>query len=271
MRISLIVILLQLFTISFLKAQDKNDVFYLFKSDWNAAQNVDEATYFMQAVKESDSAYICRYYRKNGPMVRQESYSDKDFIKANGRFCWYNAKGNLDSTGLVVDGKKDRTWNYFKDDKKIATEYFENGHLIERKDYAQNFYINNEGVKISLDEKVKQDSIERTKTDTTIEVVQIAAAFKGGIKGWTKYLQNNLKTPERLINILGQGEHSVGVYFLVNKEGNTSDIYLYHSVEWSGDTEVFRIIKNSPKWEPAQQNGKKVYYGQKQSLTFAVR
>lgn len=271
MRVSFLVVLLSSFTVSFLKAQDKNDVFYLFKSDWSDSKNIDEAAYFMQSIKENDSTYICRYYKKNGPMVRQESYSDADFSKPNGRFCWYNAKGNLDSAGLVVNGKKDRTWSYFADDKLIATEYFDNGHLIERKDYVNHLYTNAKGIKIPLDEKVRQDSIERTKTDTAIEVVQIAAAFKGGIKGWTKYLQNNLKTPERLINTLGRGEHSVGVYFLIDKEGSTSDIYLYHSVEWSGDAEVFRIIKSSPKWEPAQQDGRKVYYGQKQSLTFAVR
>jgi protein TonB len=72
------------------------------------------------------------------------------------------------------------------------------------------------------------------------------------------------------MNVLGKGTHAVCIAFIVDREGNTGDIYLVHSCEWSGDNEVIRLIRDSPTWEPAIQNGKKVIYRQKQWITYEV-
>src|SRR4051812_15713576 len=69
----------QFSTISSLKAQKGNDdAIYVFKEDWSSAKNFDEATYFMQVTKDNDTTFVCRYYNKFGPMVKQESYFDAD-------------------------------------------------------------------------------------------------------------------------------------------------------------------------------------------------
>jgi hypothetical protein len=171
---------------------------------------------------------------------------------------------------MVDHGKKDDRWFYYHDTTLSVSELYNSDHFIERKDYDADLYTNKDGKRMTLKEKNAEDSLNSSHPDTTIKVVQIEAKFKNGVKDWTNYISKNLKTPDRLMNILGRGKHGVCVVFLVDKEGNTRDIYLLHSCEWSGDNEVIRLIKNSPQWQPAQQNGKTVMYRQKQSITYQV-
>jgi len=249
------------------KQQLPDENVYLLKADWTGASSMDDATYFMQIIKQSDSAYVCRYYQKFGPMVRQESFRDEGLSIPYGRFCWYNEKGELDSIGLVVNGKKDNYWNYYKNGKSILTIKYDNGRVINKTDYMAKIFTDENGIKISLDEKNKADSIYNDSIKTT----QVEAKFKNGSQDWVEYIQKNLTTPDRLINVLGTGKHEATVVFMVSKEGNIDpDIYLIKSVEWSGDREIFRLIQNSPPWKPAMQDGRPVFYRQKQTLTFQV-
>ena len=68
-------------------AQKLDDEFYAFNADWSAAKSLDECTYFMQEIKNSDTEFVCRYYNKLGPMVKQETYKDAELTIPNGRFC----------------------------------------------------------------------------------------------------------------------------------------------------------------------------------------
>lgn len=253
------------------KKKDKLDPsFYLYKADWSDAASIDEATYFMESTKESDSLYICRYYNKLGPMIRQESYLDAALSMPNGRFCWYNAKGDLDSIGQVYKQKKDSYWYYYRDGKTYLVIQYEKGKMIEKTDYDAQMKYYADGTQETFAERKIKDSLEKLSADTTFTTVQVEAKYKGGTSGWTNYISNNLKTPERLINVLGKGLHTAIVGFMINKEGATDDVYIIHSVEWSGDREISNLIKDAPKWQPAVQNGRTVLYRMKQSISFQV-
>src|SRR5262249_40139564 len=137
----LLISIFSLATIQVVKAQKQNDdVFYVFKKDWSSAKSVDDAVYFMQTTKDNDTTYVCTYYNKLGPMVKQESYLDSDLTVPNGRFCWYNAKGDLDTIGMVYHGRKDNNWFYYRDTVLFKQECYESGHLAERTDYEHHLY-----------------------------------------------------------------------------------------------------------------------------------
>lgn len=253
------------------KKKDKLDAsIYLFNKDWSGAKSLDDAVYIMESIKENDSLYVCRYYNKLGPMVKQESFLDSEWAIPNGRFCWYNAKGDLDSVGLVYRGRKDSYWTYYRDDKTYLNITYDKGKLVEKTDYDAKMIYYANGAHESFEEKKIKDSLEKITSDTTFKTVQVEAKYNGGMDAWVSYISANLVTPDRFMNIMGRGKYTVIVCFLVNKEGATDDIYLSHSVEWSGDREILNLIKNSPRWQPAQQNGKHVYYRQKQSISYAV-
>ena len=67
---------------------------YLLNGDFSGTKDINSATYLLQVTKYSDTLYTCRYYRKFGPMLKQESFLDADFSTPNGMFGWYDEKGN---------------------------------------------------------------------------------------------------------------------------------------------------------------------------------
>ncbi|TAH01920.1 MAG: TonB family protein, partial [Sphingobacteriales bacterium] len=60
------------------------------------------------------------------------------------------------------------------------------------------------------------------------------------------------------------------IQFIVDKEGNIEDIEMVKSVEFTIDEEAMRLIRQSPQWAPAVQNGKKVKSYKIQPITFCL-
>jgi len=247
--------------------QNAQDQFYVFKKDWSPAKDFNSATYFMQMVKDNDSVFICRYYQKFGPMVRQESYKDSGLSIPHGFFAWYNNKGIADSSGYVIDGRKTSVWNYFKNDTKAyMTMWYDKGRWEKTENHLTNLVTYADGRVDTLEKKTTAKT--KQQGDTGVNVTQIEAQFQGGPAGWQNYIVRNLHIPDRLLSI-GHGG-PVTVEFLIDKEGNVKDVSLRQSLEWSADAEAIRLIKSSPKWTPAEQDGRKVYYRQVQSITMAI-
>ena len=132
------------------KWKDEAASLYLLKKDWTPAADLASADYFMQVVKDNDSTYICRYYNKFGPMVKQESFSDETLTVPNGLFCWYNNDGFLDTLGYVKQGRKDGYWDYYRKDKNYLALRYKNGKIMERIDRDADIYIDSTGCTIQL-------------------------------------------------------------------------------------------------------------------------
>lgn len=250
--------------------QNQEEDFYLLKSDWTTAKDINEAKYFMQAVKENDTTYTCRYYNKIGSMVRQEVYLDSDFVIPNGRFCWYNKRGNLDSTGMVYKGKKNGVWNYYSESLKLTTTIvYNNGNRIEKRNYLSNDYTDESGKKSKLDanEKAEHDAFIEDSLQGKVQFRKASFGIQDTDNEWKDFLKKNITVPQRFLEAFGSGIYPATSSFIVNKEGNTEDIYLLHSCEWSFDAEVLSAIKKSPAWEPAIENGEKVNYRKQQTVT----
>lgn len=254
------------FSIS-VQAQKKIESFYAFMNDWTITSNINLATYFMHKVKENDSTYICRYYQKTGPMVKCESYKDDTLTIPNGRFAWYNSDGRLDSTGWVKLGKKDGYWEFRNPNGKIGvTALFKDGSRLWTRNYNTGKILFPDGSVEPLKKDDDDNPIKEKQEDLK------AADFAGGVKGWVRFLEKNLRTPTRFTDLMrpNGGRGTVVLCFMVDKDGNIYDPYIDQSVEWSVDMETLRVIKLSPKWTPAYQNGQPVIYRHKQSITHQV-
>lgn len=257
-----LIIIIFSFISTFLEAQT-NGKFFLFNKDWSSMQDFDKATYFMQQVKENDTTFTCRYYQKNGPMVKWETYLDSNMTIPNGLFAWYNKRGDLDSIGYTNRGRKNLTWQYgFKPDGAVITaEEYQDGRLVKRINYK---------TKIISYPSGNEEKLEDPKENKN-DVFKKAEFIDGGIDGWVKYVTENLKTPERYISIAGPNSDGyVGVSFEINKMGKVNKIFLYHSAEWSADNEAIRLLNNSPIWIPAEKNGVPTEYNFRQKLIFRV-
>jgi protein TonB len=231
--------------------------FYLFKSNWQPAKDIGKAAYFMEVIKQNDTTYMCRFYNKYGPMIRQEAYLDSNLSIPNGRFCWYDSNGYLDSTGIVSRKNKDGVWNYYNDSlKTIRSLVYNKGHFIETRVYKV--------------DTVAEEEAKHIVPNSTFKEAELNDAVFTAIDAdttWKKYLETNIHAPERFLKVFKPGVHPVTFSFTVNKQGSTEDIYLLRSCEWSADTAVLYAVQRSPVWDISVQNGAKIY-AQQQSVTF---
>ncbi|MDP3392253.1 energy transducer TonB [Sediminibacterium sp.] len=106
--------------------------------------------------------------------------------------------------------------------------------------------------------------------DKIFYAVQIPAEFPGGLNGWRKYLERNLNSDLPIENGAPAGKYTVVVSFLVDKNGAISDVVAENDPGYGTKAEAIRVITKGPNWKPAIQNGNKVIYRHKQSITFLV-
>lgn len=77
--------------------------------------------------------------------------------------------------------------------------------------------------------------------------------FPGGLKEFYKYIGQNFKTPD-VKGLAGK----VFVTFVVEKDGSITDVKVLRDIGYGTGEEAVRVLKNSPNWIPAEQDGKKV-------------
>jgi periplasmic protein TonB len=115
-------------------------------------------------------------------------------------------------------------------------------------------------------EAPKKDDEDYDKTFTKVE---IESDFPGGPAAWLRYLNKNLRYPDDAVNNEIQG--TVVVQFIVDKEGNVSDVQAISGPDNGGlRDEAVRVIKKSGKWTPAIQNGRQVKSYKKQPIVFRL-
>lgn len=138
--------------------------------------------------------------------------------------------------------------------------------------------VNQEGIKTDVVappvEKgtgvVEAPKVETEDYDKEFKTVQIEAKFPGGTGEWRKFLERNLNNNTPVDNGAPPGNYTVVVSFLVDKDGNISEVKADNDPGYGTAEEAVRVIRRGPKWVPAVQNGRNVIYRQKQQITFRV-
>jgi periplasmic protein TonB len=119
-------------------------------------------------------------------------------------------------------------------------------------------------------------SIDSTKDKNIIfSKVEVEASFPGGDEGWRQYLMKTLH-PERIVDLVKfpRGKktfkQTVIVKFIVIRDGTLAEVSAenYDQIDPYCAAEAIRVIKVSPKWIPAYQNGRKVSAYRRQPITF---
>jgi protein TonB len=105
--------------------------------------------------------------------------------------------------------------------------------------------------------------------DKTFTKVEIESSYPGGNPAWARFLNKNLANqyPQDAIDNEIQG--TIVVQFIVDKDGNVSDVQAISGPKELHDAAV-RTIKKSGKWTPAVQNGRQVKSYKKQPIVFRL-
>jgi len=133
--------------------------------------------------------------------------------------------------------------------------------------------IKDQGIAAPVDIDQGKQIVEVKKEDDENKIfdkVEIEASFPGGDSKWRQYLERNANGQVATDNGAPEGTYTTVVQFVVDKEGNISDVRALTNHGYGMEEEAIRVIKKGPKWSPAVQNGRQVKAYRKQPITFRV-
>ncbi|MBN8686898.1 MAG: energy transducer TonB [Chitinophagales bacterium] len=138
--------------------------------------------------------------------------------------------------------------------------------------------VSQEGIKdegivapVQIDEGKQIVEVKKEDDENKIfDKVEIEASFPGGDSKWRQYLERNANGQVATDNGAPEGTYTTVVQFVVDKEGNISDVRALTNHGYGMEEEAIRVIKKGPKWNAAIQNGRQVKAYRKQPITFRV-
>ncbi|MBC7606494.1 MAG: energy transducer TonB [Burkholderiales bacterium] len=98
-----------------------------------------------------------------------------------------------------------------------------------------------------------KDVVEEDNNIYNTAGIEVKPDFPGGIDKFYKYVGKNYQVPEE-DGLKGK----VFVSFVVEKDGSLTDIKVIRDIGYGTGKEAIRVLKSCPRWNPGEQNGKKV-------------
>jgi protein TonB len=109
---------------------------------------------------------------------------------------------------------------------------------------------------------------EKTNVEPEIwPIVQVPAKYDGD---WIKFLTRNLNANVPVDNGAPAGRYNIVIQFVVDRDGNLSDIIAVTNYGFGMEQEAMRVLKKAKGWKPGIQNGREVKSYHKQPVTFVV-
>lgn len=225
---------------------------------------------------------------KNGVIVIKTKTTEVTVTGSDGKKMSFKAdqslNGKIDSKVVYfIDGVKSDSLTMSKiDPQTIASVNVWKGEkaLAKFGGDGQNGVID---IKTKSGSNKSLDAVEvvgyQTKKDgsgnlggsgVVFQVTETPAMFPGGMSAWNKYLGRNLSNEFLIKQNAPPGTYKAVVNFLVDSDGNVSQVNAVNNPGYGVKEEAEKLIKKGPKWKPAVQNGKIVASEVNQSITFTV-
>ncbi len=144
-----------------------------------------------------------------------------------------------------------------KDEEVREEEEIPDQKELEDVVIAEKTVVGNTNVEV-LKEVEAPSAVGEVVEDKIFTFVEQQPAFPGGESEMNKFIKKNLKYPPAAIRNGLEG--LVVVQFVVNKEGEISDVQVVKKLGGGTDEEAQRVIKMMPKFNPAKQNGRPVSF-----------
>jgi protein TonB len=119
----------------------------------------------------------------------------------------------------------------------------------------------------NIDDNKDIIEVKHANDNEPVGIIEIEAKFIGD---WNRFLIRNLNPEVPVQNGAPAGRHTVRIQFVVDKEGNVSDIKPLTDIGYGMEQEAIRVLRKATRWEPAIQSGYKVKAYRVQPITFEV-
>jgi len=212
------------------------------------------------------------------------SHPDKLILEADSLIFYPNSeksKINFNYALIIINGQKKQNEilkektiishkiTFFSKEDQMTIEKFgeagKNGVLV----FENTMIIDTPPLEFYKNDFIEQEIFE---TDNKIfEKAEIDALFPGGEAAWNNFIENNLKESIPVDKNAPAGTYTIWLQFIVDKEGNISNITPLTNHGYGMEEEAVLVMRSSPKWIPAVQNGYDVKSYRKQPITFHVK
>jgi protein TonB len=113
-----------------------------------------------------------------------------------------------------------------------------------------------------------QEVVEEKEEDKIFLAVEQPAEFPGGMEAMYKFIGKSIRYPASALRMGIEGKAFIG--FVVDKEGNLTDIQIVKSLSADCDKEAIRVVKLMPPWKAGKQNGRAVRSRLVLPITFKI-
>jgi antitoxin component YwqK of YwqJK toxin-antitoxin module len=209
-------------------------------------------------------------YHDNGRLSDSATYRNGHLIgtgmawNSSGRLTdssVYDGAGNGTEVKLHANGKVSYTGRVVNDSLKVGkwTHYHLNGKPLAIEEYG------NDGKRTGCN--CFDDTGQPIDASLCIEK---EAQYKGGEAAWLRFLQKNLNPNVPVKKRAPVGHYTVAVRFVVDKDGHLTELEPITKMGYGMEEELMRMLRQSPRWEPAIQFGRNVKAYRIQPITFVV-
>jgi protein TonB len=144
-----------------------------------------------------------------------------------------------------------------KDEEVREEEEIPDQKELEDVVIAEKTVVGNTNVEV-LQEVEAPSAVGEVVEDKIFTFVEQQPSFPGGESELNKFIKKNLKYPPAALRNGLEG--LVVVQFVVNREGEISDVQVVKKLGGGTDEEAMRVVKMMPKFAPAKQNGRPVSF-----------
>jgi len=190
----------------------------------------------------------------NQQLLKDCSDSTGNVLAKDGNGSWIlfnDAFSRITEQGRVVNGLKDSVWKVLKTDTSGFLNDYKKGKLLSSK------YYRILGGQTVIYEPGSPDPYKESVPE-----------FVGGIDAFQIFLTRNIRYPAEARKNGTQGK--VVISFVVEKDGTLTDIKVAQRVGDGCDEEAVRVVRLSPPWKLAMQNGKPVRSAYSFPITFSL-
>jgi protein TonB len=202
--------------------------------DYKKVADKSLAKYYRVTTLTDSVAGNIKTYLMNGQITNEDNYAHVKKRKSEGvSKTWFEENGQLRFDLNYKEGKYDGPLrSYYKDGKLKRDDVYQEGKLV------------------------KGRCLTHSGQDTAFYEFEIKPLFPGGETKMMQYLSTNIRYPRKALRAGISG--LVVASFDVNDNGTISRIEILQQVNDAMDQEVIRIISAMPRWQPGEEDGKKV-------------
>jgi antitoxin component YwqK of YwqJK toxin-antitoxin module len=269
---------------------------YYFNKDLDASTK-EKAVFTGVGSYVNDLFEFKLYNVQTNDLLAIQHFKDSLLQQSEGSFKSFYADGNLESEGNYLKGNKDGLWQKWDSASHVIdSSIYEDGTLTRytHRGYNKSGYpdsvVINDTKKNELVKRFYKDSgrianevyftgnggLEKfydekgvyKSSDSVFSRDEIEAAFPGGERAWMTYIVSGLQ--RHADDLIKAGVYgSCIIKFIVGKDGKVKDVEATTMKGTALAEAGMRIIRNSPKWNPASQYGRIVNAYRLQPVTLA--